>query len=154
MNPLFKTLLPLAAKPLQIIPSPVHELAMAKLLNRWFAEELAQHELAFLHQRQLLIQVRDLNFQLKITVRNHQFVAATAQPANVTLSGDSIDFLALIGQQTDPDTLFFQRRLDLAGDTELGLQVKNFLDAIAWEARLPKSLQYWMGRLFEADKNS
>ena len=30
----------------------------------------------------------------------------------------------------DPDTLFFSRRLSMEGDTELGLLVKNTLDAI------------------------
>jgi len=30
----------------------------------------------------------------------------------------------------DPDTLFFSRRLTIDGDTELGLLVKNALDAI------------------------
>jgi len=42
----------------------------------------------------------------------------------------------------DADTLFFQRRLKIAGDTELGLIVKNWLDAAArpawlarWQAR-------------------
>lgn len=32
----------------------------------------------------------------------------------------------------DPDTLFFARRLIMEGDTELGLVVKNALDAVEW----------------------
>jgi hypothetical protein len=32
--------------------------------------------------------------------------------------------------QEDPDTLFFSRRLAMEGDTELGLLIKNTLDAI------------------------
>jgi hypothetical protein len=33
-------------------------------------------------------------------------------------------------RQQDPDTLFFSRRLAMEGDTELGLLVKNTIDAI------------------------
>jgi predicted lipid carrier protein YhbT len=50
--------------------------------------------------------------------------------------------VALIRGTADADTLFFQRRLKIAGDTELGLIVKNWLDAAArpawlarWQAR-------------------
>ena len=39
-------------------------------------------------------------------------------------------YLAL--RREDPDTLFFTRRLVMTGDTELGLVVKNALDAIDW----------------------
>ena len=36
----------------------------------------------------------------------------------------------MVERQEDPDTLFFSRRLSMEGDTELGLLVKNTLDAI------------------------
>jgi predicted lipid carrier protein YhbT len=38
--------------------------------------------------------------------------------------------VALALRREDPDTLFFSRRLVLEGDTELGLVVKNALDAM------------------------
>lgn len=38
----------------------------------------------------------------------------------------------------DADTLFFQRRLRISGDTELGLIVKNWLDASPRPAWLDK----------------
>lgn len=41
-------------------------------------------------------------------------------------------FLQLISRQEDPDTLFFNRQLGIEGDTELGLRVKNMLDALEW----------------------
>ena len=40
------------------------------------------------------------------------------------------DLLLLISQREDADTLFFQRRLRMEGDTELGLEIKNFLDGM------------------------
>jgi O2-independent ubiquinone biosynthesis accessory factor UbiT len=41
-------------------------------------------------------------------------------------------FLQLVSRQEDPDTLFFNRSLTVEGDTELGLRVKNMLDALEW----------------------
>ena len=41
-------------------------------------------------------------------------------------------FLQMLSRQEDPDTLFFNRQLTIEGDTELGLVVKNMLDAIDW----------------------
>ena len=36
-------------------------------------------------------------------------------------------------RREDPDTLFFTRRLVLEGDTALGLEIKNALDALGWD---------------------
>ena len=48
--------------------------------------------------------------------------------------------MRLAQRQEDPDTLFFSRRLAMEGDTELGLVVKNALDAL----ELPVlDLQQW-----------
>lgn len=41
-------------------------------------------------------------------------------------------YLQMVSRQEDPDTLFFNRSLDIEGDTELGLRVKNMLDALEW----------------------
>ncbi len=40
------------------------------------------------------------------------------------------DYAALALRREDPDSLFFTRRLVLEGDTELGLALKNALDAL------------------------
>jgi predicted lipid carrier protein YhbT len=43
--------------------------------------------------------------------------------------------MLLAARREDADTLFFQRRLRMSGDTELGLYLKNFLDAFEPPAR-------------------
>ncbi|HLV27960.1 MAG TPA: SCP2 sterol-binding domain-containing protein, partial [Burkholderiaceae bacterium] len=43
----------------------------------------------------------------------------------------------LIQRGEDPDTLFFSRRLVMEGDTELGLLVKNTLDALDMDVLRP-----------------
>ena len=35
-------------------------------------------------------------------------------------------------REEDPDTLFFNRKLHIEGDTELGLITKNLLDSVDW----------------------
>jgi len=49
---------------------------------------------------------------------------------NITFSASSEDLLFIAGGKEDPDTLFFQRRLKIEGDTEQGLEVKNLIDAL------------------------
>ncbi len=51
-------------------------------------------------------------------------------------SGDAYTFLLLVTQREDADSLFFQRRLRIEGDTAIGLHLKNFLDALG-EPPLP-----------------
>jgi predicted lipid carrier protein YhbT len=59
------------------------------------------------------------------------FVAAgdTDEPA-LWIEATSTAYAALARGQEDPDRLFFDRRLVMEGDTELGLVLKNTLDAI------------------------
>lgn len=52
--------------------------------------------------------------------------------ADVTVRASLADYYALVRRREDPDTLFFTRRLVLEGDTELGLEIKNALDALVW----------------------
>ena len=58
----------------------------------------------------------------------------------MSFSADASDLLMIAARKQDPDTLFFQRRLVIEGDTELGLYVKNLMDAIELE-QMPKALR-------------
>ena len=72
---------------------------------------------------------------LRVTPRG--FVPSGAANPDLTLTATAQDFLALALRREDPDTLFFGRRLLMEGDTELGLLVKNFLDALELKPSLP-----------------
>ncbi len=50
------------------------------------------------------------------------------------------DFHLLASRREDADTLFFARRLVMEGDTDLGLIVKNTLDAVDWPRFEPADL--------------
>ena len=64
--------------------------------------------------------------------------AAKFSKWDVRIKGKLEDFWLLATRREDPDTLFFNRRLSIEGDTETGLYVKNMLDALEfdWEAHL------------------
>ena len=66
--------------------------------------------------------------------------ATTAGSPDLAFRANLSAFLQVASRQEDPDTLFFNRELSIEGDTELGLIVKNMLDAIELPAlpTLPK----------------
>ena len=84
-----------------------------------------------LHGRVVMIRITDLRVSLRLAVTSAGFVACTlaGDPA-VTISASARDFARLALRRVDPDTLFFGRRLVIEGDTELGLLLKNRLDAL------------------------
>ena len=80
-----------------------------------------------------------------VSLRGSYFLPARGQ-ADVTIRAKPRDYLSLALRREDPDTLFFTRRLVMEGDTELGLIVKNALDAVDWDA-LPAPLARLSARL-------
>ena len=79
--------------------------------------------------RRYAIHVKDLGLRLRFTVTARGFAPDSGTP-DLTISATAGDFLLLLSRREDPDTLFFSRRLVSEGDTELGLTVKNLLDAL------------------------
>ncbi len=125
------------ALPLGLIPPVAHSTVLATLLNRIFARELAAGELDFLEGRVMLIRVQDARIDYLLTLRNGALKAAPGNGAHdLSIEGTIYDFLLMATRREDPDTLFFNRRLRLGGNTELGLYVKNFLDSLELEGRL------------------
>ena len=84
--------------------------------------------------RRYAIRVKDLGLSLRFTVSPRGFAPDTLAhdqgAPDLTISATARDFLLLLTRREDPDTLFFSRRLVSEGDTELGLTVKNLLDAL------------------------
>ncbi|CCG96496.1 conserved hypothetical protein, putative sterol carrier domain, SCP (fragment) [Marinobacter nauticus ATCC 49840] len=64
-------------------------------------------------------------------------------PGEATIRGSVGAFRTLAERKQDPDQLFFQRRLVIEGDTELGLALKNLLDSLDWHLRLRDFLKPW-----------
>ncbi|HCV21368.1 MAG: SCP2 sterol-binding domain-containing protein [Arenicellales bacterium] len=137
--------------PFAVLPQRPLAFALAAVLNRALVRERAAGELAFLQGRVFGVVLRDTPVRLALSLRRGRFVAAPAARPDAWVSARLEDYLALIEQRQDPDTLFFQRRLVMSGDTDLGLEVKNLLDRVDPEA-LPWPLPelMYLGRQLRA----
>lgn len=114
--------------PIRLIPDTVHAHGLAFVLNRILVDALDQKELDFLDDQVAQITVSDLGLDYRLTLRDGRLSAAdTHRQPDVRFGGFLKEFMLLALNKEDPDTLFFQRRLQLEGDTELGLEIKNFL---------------------------
>ena len=124
------------ALPLKLIPGPVHSIALTTALNVLFAASIREGEFEFLRDRVLAIQVRDAKVEYRIRFAGTAgFVPGPiGQSPELTIGGTIYDFLALATRREDSDTLFFNRRVVMEGDTALGLELKNWLDGMDLEA--------------------
>jgi len=117
--------------PLRLTPFGVQRVLLAGLMEQVFREALEDDEFAFLDGKWLKVQVRDLAACWYISYQQQRLVVAQQAPrVDVTFSGALNDLVLIMARKEDPDTLFFQRRLSIEGDTELGLELKNLLDSI------------------------
>ena len=120
--------------PGRFIPYPVQKQVLSLVLNQAFREPLHHGELDFLEGAKVRIRVTDLNIDWLISVDSDSFTPLERElEDDVRISGESPDFILLATRQADPDTLFFQRRIRIEGDTELGLGVKNTMDSMDWD---------------------
>ena len=100
-------------------------------LNLALAKSLAPDVTQMLLGKKLRLRVTDAQWTFDFAWLNGRFVASqNPGEADLTISASAYDFVLLARRQEDPDTLFFSRRLSMEGDTELGLLVKNTMDAI------------------------
>jgi predicted lipid carrier protein YhbT len=124
------------------LPSAPPSLAFSLAANRLLWPALQALDWQLLVGRRYAIRIKDLGLSLRFTVGPRGF-APDNGAADLTISATARDFLLLLARREDPDTLFFSRRLVSEGDTELGLVVKNLLDALDPDAvlsRLPAPL--------------
>lgn len=109
-------------------------------LNFALKPQLPEDTLHMLEGHSLRIRVTDAQVVFDFIYRNGAFHAARhVGDVALTIGANAHDFLLLMQRKEDPDTLFFSRRLSMEGDTELGLLVKNSLDAIDLSDYAPAS---------------
>ncbi|WP_413735383.1 ubiquinone anaerobic biosynthesis accessory factor UbiT [Sodalis sp. RH21] len=116
--------------PIKFTPFALQRQLLEQVLRWQFREALAEGDLAFLAGRWLKIEVSDLGLQWYMTLEADRLVVSQEAKADVSFTGNANDLILIAARKEDPDTLFFQRRLRIEGDTELGLYVKNLMDSI------------------------
>ena len=124
----------------QKLPQWPHTLTLVAGLNAALKMKLLpESELAALEDKQFRVRVLDTGGEASYTYRDGLFrpVFRPEREPDLSFAANLSAFLQLLARQEDPDTLFFNRELEITGDTELGLIVKNMLDAVEWPS-LPK----------------
>lgn len=134
--------------PLRFAPFVLKKKLLQQLLGWQFHHALAEGELDFLEGRWLGIEIRDLGLCWTTTLEQGVLRVEERDEADVWFRGDANDLVLVAARKQDPDTLFFQRRLVIEGDTELGLEVKNLMDAIEPE-HMPAPLRFGIMQLAE-----
>nr|WP_086940454.1 SCP2 domain-containing protein [Thaumasiovibrio occultus] len=133
--------------PAQWVPFSVKQTVLLNALSKVFHEALEDGDFEFLEDRWLEVSVIDLGLTAYVSYANDALVVAqTCEQVDVCFSGTANDLILIAARKEDPDTLFFQRRLAISGDTELGLEVKNLMDSVDWAA-LPKPMTVMLEQL-------
>ena len=126
-------------KLLAALPQYPHSAMMSVLSTLFVRDPFAPADAERIRGKVVCLDVRDAGIRIKLRIERGGYAPCPdrAEP-DVTISAGTREFLLLALRKEDPDTLFFDRRLLIEGDTELGLIVKNALDRV--ELPLPDRL--------------
>lgn len=123
------------------LPTLPHSVALGVALNLALGSILPRESLEPLSGKRVRIRATDAGLAAQVRYDGRRFRPESATgAADVTLSAAAHDFWLLASRREDADTLFFARRLVMEGDTDLGLIVKNTLDAVDWPQLSPADL--------------
>ena len=117
------------------LPQWPHSLVLVGGLNAALKMKLLPaDDLLALEDKLFHVRVLDTGGEATYTYRDGLFrpVFSATREADLCFTANLSAYLQLLTRQEDPDTLFFKRELEITGDTELGLLVKNMLDAVDW----------------------
>jgi predicted lipid carrier protein YhbT len=153
-------------KVVELTPLALHKLSkytpkfmlkpvLQSLLNQLFKQQIKAGDLDFIKNKWVRILVTDMDFSFDISMTQHTarpqlIVGFKPKKADVIFSSHSDYLLLLALNKIDPDTLFFQRKLRIQGDTELGLYIKNLLASLDLTQQLPLQLSKWINRLADS----
>ena len=117
--------------PLRLSPFALQKVVAEQLLNLLLGQAIRDGDLDFLAGKTVAVHIADVDIEWLVGCRQQrlQWLPRSGQ-ADARISVDSEALLWLVSGRADPDSLFFQRRLAIEGDTELGLAVKNTLDGL------------------------
>lgn len=113
------------------IPSYPGSLVFASAINPILRDSMTQEMQAMLAGKLLRLSVTDMGLHFNFLWTSGGFVAGWhVEAPDLIISASARDFLLMASRREDPDTLFFSRRLVMEGDTELGVLLKNTVDAL------------------------
>ncbi len=153
-------------KVVELTPLALHKLSkhtptfilkpiLQTLLNQLFKQQIKAGDLDFIKNKWVRISVTDMDFSVDIsmakdTSKPQLAIDFQSRKPDLIFSSHSDYLLLLALNKIDPDTLFFQRKLGIQGDTELGLYIKNLLASLDLTQQLPLQLSKWINRLADS----
>ena len=146
LSSLLKPLPRLLVRPLALLPTPLWQQPLEKLCQWSLRQPLTEGQFDWLEGRRIAIEVSDSDLRFTVSLSAGKLTIDDRDGAETTLSGDCESLLLLATRQEDPDTLFFQRRLQIRGNTELGLALKNELDGFDWQ-QLPLTIRHHLAAI-------
>jgi predicted lipid carrier protein YhbT len=112
-------------------PTQPPSFVLARALDRVLLPHLGADVRAMLLRRVVELRVSDLGVRARVALMPGGFrVAASGAEPLVRISAPLDTYWRLARGIDDADRLFFERALLMEGDTEMGLVIKNTLDAI------------------------
>lgn len=133
--------------PFKLCPEPIHRRAMEGVLNHLLKAFAESGEFDYLENRKLAIELTDMDIRWVVTARQGRLHAVESrETAETAIRGRAVEFVLLASRTEDPDTLFFQRRLEVCGDTVIGLTTRNLLDRLPFD-EMPLGLRIVLNRI-------
>ena len=113
------------------LPTEPPSFVLARLLDRLLLARLPGDARAALGGRTVEVAVSDLGLRVRLQLGPRGFRVAPARSETaVRIVAPAASYWRLLRGDDDADRLFFERALVMEGDTEMGLVLKNTLDAI------------------------
>lgn len=121
--------------PLRFIPAALHAELFARVFNHLMRGQTLGARLAALNGKTIGLHITDAPALLRFRIERGGLARHDGTTSDVIIRGGFDDFWLMATRAEDPDTLFFNRRLAIEGDTETGLAIKNLLDALEYDWR-------------------
>jgi predicted lipid carrier protein YhbT len=120
----------LIGQPIKLVPYGIQKKVLTKILRGVFEESITAGEMDFLEGNYIKFDISDCYLSCNMTLKNKFLVLSNQSQFDANVRCKLADFILLANRKVDPDTLFFQRRLVIEGNTELGLSMKNLMDSL------------------------
>ncbi|OMH32067.1 SCP2 domain-containing protein [Motiliproteus sp. MSK22-1] len=119
------------AKKAAWVPFGIQKSVLLKAMEQAFQEPLEDGDFEFLEGKWMKVEITDIGMTWYFSYSEEgKLIVSNQENENASIRGNLKEFMLLASRSEDPDTLFFQRRLMIEGDTEIGLEVKNLMDAV------------------------
>ncbi|HMN75242.1 MAG TPA: SCP2 sterol-binding domain-containing protein [Burkholderiaceae bacterium] len=113
------------------LPVQPPSFVLARVLDRMLLPKLPADARAALANRTVEVAISDLGLRVRLQLAAGGFRVAPARSETaLRIVAPAKSYLRLLRGEDDADRLFFERALVMEGDTEMGLVLKNTLDAI------------------------